>query len=160
MTFGANGYSVTVARNQTTIDAPPERVFAALADGEKYDRWVVGAKNIRAVDDQFPAVGAKLHHTVGAGPVEVNDSTKVEAVDPGHRLVLEARVRPVGIARIEFLLAPDPQGGTRVTMDEVVTDPPLARLLSPLLDPLIKGRNVATLEKLKQMVEEAEPGTT
>ena len=149
---------VGMARCRTTIAALPDRVFAALADGEHYDRWVVGAKNIRAVDNTFPEQGAKIHHTVGAGPVEVKDTTKVDAVAEDRRLVLDARARPFGKARVEFVLAPDGSGGTLVTMDEVVTEPPVLRLLGPLLDPLIKARNVATLANLKRLVESGDLG--
>ena len=39
-----------MAVNDITIDAPPEKVFALLADGRQYAEWVVGAKRIRDVD--------------------------------------------------------------------------------------------------------------
>ena len=58
-----------MARNQRDIDAPPERVFAVLADPRCYPEWVVGSKEIRAADPGFPAPGTRFHHTVGVGPL-------------------------------------------------------------------------------------------
>ena len=142
-----------MARCQLTFHAPPDAVFRALADAEHYDSWLVGAKDIRSVDSAFPEPGAELHHTVGAGPVEVKDSTEVEAVDTNRRLQLQARFRPIGVARVEFRLEPAPGGGTTVTMDEVVTEPALARVLKPVLTPLINSRNLASLKKLRDRVD-------
>lgn len=148
-----------MARTSVIIAAPAGRVYSALADGEQYHRWVVGAKDIRAVDDAFPRPGAELHHTVGVGPLEVDDSTQVKAAVEGRRLVLEARVRPIGRARVEFALAEEAAGRTRVTMDEEVLEPAIARHLRVLTDPLIHGRNRITLDKLRRLVEAGELGT-
>ena len=142
-----------MARCQLIFKAPPDTVFRALADAEHYDTWLVGAKDIRAVDSAFPEPGAELHHTVGAGPVELKDSTEVEAVDTNRRLRLRARVRPLGVARVEFQLEPAAGGGTQVIMDEVVTEPALARALNPLLGPLINSRNLASLKNLREQVD-------
>ena len=80
---------------------------------------------------------------VGVGPLEVDDSTQVTAAVEGRRLVLEARVRPIGRARVAFSLADAGAGRTRVTMDEEVLEPAIARHLRVLTDPLIHGRNAA-----------------
>lgn len=132
--------------------ATPDQVFAALADGDRYDQWVVGAREIRATDPDFPRPGAKVHHRVGVGPIEVKDTTKVEAAQPGHRLRLEARVRPMGVAVVDFALEPV-AGGTKVIMEEHVRSPFVLRALDPALTPLVNARNVASLKKLKTIVE-------
>lgn len=144
-----------MARSELTIDAPAAEVFAALADGDHYDRWVVGARRIRAADPEFPRAGTRIHHAVGVGPAEVEDSTEVEAVDTNRRLRLEARVRPIGVAEVEFTLDPAGQG-TLVTMNETVRSPLPLRMLNPALAPIIRSRNLATLKKLKAIVESGE----
>ncbi len=65
-----------------TIATTPERVFAVLADGWFYAGWVVGASHIRQVDDDWPAVGTRIHHSIGAWPVQVKDVSIVRAVEP------------------------------------------------------------------------------
>jgi len=50
-----NGTSVV----SLEMEATPEEIFAVLADGHAYDDWVVGAKQIRAVDADWPAKGSQ-----------------------------------------------------------------------------------------------------
>ena len=88
-----------MARNSTTVNAPPQIVFDVLADPCAYEHWVVGNKAVRHFDDAWPAPGAEFHHTVGFGPVATKDKTTVVEAEPARRLVLEARAMPVGIAR-------------------------------------------------------------
>jgi hypothetical protein len=47
------------------VDASSEDVMAVLIDGWTYAEWVVGASRIRDVDKDFPAPGARIHHSVG-----------------------------------------------------------------------------------------------
>src|ERR1700712_506777 len=99
------------------IPASPHRVFAVLADGWSYSGWVVGTSHMRAMDATWPEVGSKLHHSSGAWPAVVNDETEVEAMTPDKSLVLLAKARPFGLARISLQLQPDGDG-TTVTMHE------------------------------------------
>lgn len=145
-----------MARNDTFIEATVAEVFAVLADPYRYDDWVVGAKEIRSADASWPTPGSVFHHSVGVGPLSVRDNTKCVEVDPPNRIVLEARARPLGRARVEVLLAPEATG-TRVTIDEVGTSPLLVRVLNPLLDPLIHARNAESLRRLHDTVIRSAP---
>ena len=78
----------------------PERVFKVLTDAEAYPRWVVGAKQIRAVDAGWPAPGTAFHHSVGAGPASLDDATTVVELDSPRRMVLKGRARPLGTMAI------------------------------------------------------------
>ena len=64
------------------VHATPDEVWKVLADGWLYPLWVVGASRMREVDDTWPAVGSKLHHSVGAWPLLLDDNTEVTAVEP------------------------------------------------------------------------------
>jgi len=103
--------------DSVTIAAAPEAVFAVLLDAHAYGEWVVGSNIIRRVDDSWPAIGSRFHHSIGAGPFNVNDSTEVIDVDPPHRLVLEARMRPFLTARV-ILESTRVPAGTCVTMTD------------------------------------------
>jgi uncharacterized protein YndB with AHSA1/START domain len=141
-----------VAKTQTRIDVPPERVFAVLSNPDSYGDWVVGSHSIRDADPGWPAAGARFHHRVGVGPFTVNDHTEVIAVQPPTRLELQARARPLGTARVEMIMTPD-AGGTTVTMVEVAGDL-LSRLaINPLTDWLVRLRNVESLRRLKRIAE-------
>ena len=142
-----------MACNERTIDATPEQIWAVLADARSYARWVVGAKDIRTVDDTWPEPGSRLHHTVGFGPLQLKDNTKVLECEAPRLLVMEARGRPVGIARIELRL--EPQGsGTKVTMIEYALRPDPVKLMNPALDPLIHSRNTESLRRLEEATHE------
>ena len=142
-----------MASNERTIKATPEQIWAVLADPMCYDRWVVGAKDIRTADGTWPEPGSLLHHTSGVGPLEVKDNTKVLESEPPHRLVMEARGRPVGIARIELRLEPV-GSATKVTMIEEAVRPAPIKLANPALDPLIHSRNTETLRRLEEATHE------
>jgi uncharacterized protein YndB with AHSA1/START domain len=139
-----------MACNETQVDVPPERVFELLADGRKYADWVVGADRVRSVEPEWPNPGSKFHHTVGVGPIKINDSTSVLEVDAPNRIVLDARARPLGRARVDIELRAQ-DGGTLVVMREELADGP--RLMQRLTDPLIRVRNVEALRRLKDLVE-------
>ena len=139
-----------MACNETHVDVPRERVFELLADGRRYADWVVGADRVRSVEPGWPAPGSKFHHTVGAGPVKLNDSTSVLEVDAPKRILLDARARPLGRARVDIELQ-EHEGGTLVVMREELASGPA--LLKRLTDPLIRLRNVEALRRLKEIVE-------
>jgi uncharacterized protein YndB with AHSA1/START domain len=133
-----------------TVAATPDRVFAILADGWTYSGWVVGCSHIRDVDEGFPARGTRIHHSVGVWPATIEDTTASVECEPGKRLVLDARVWPVGKARVTFTLEEVPDG-TAVTMEEETTAGPGRALQNKLTDPLLDKRNDESLARLFAM---------
>lgn len=142
-----------VAINETHIEAPPERVFAILADWRAYGHWVVGSSHMRGVDPGFPKAGTRFHHTVGLGPFKVSDHTQVVEVDQPRKLILRARARPLGTAIVDVTLEPE-DGGTKVTLREDPGDPLTALVFQPLTHLVVRNRNVESLRRLKELAEE------
>lgn len=134
-----------------------ERVWSVLSDGWGYAGWVVGADRIRAVEGAWPNRGARIHHTVGAWPGQVDDETEVLACDPGRRLVLQARGRPAGQARVEISLEPLAGGGCEISIVEDVTHGPALLVLGPVRRLAVDVRNVETLRRLVGIAERWEP---
>src|SRR3954469_10238468 len=99
------------------LRATPREVSALLAAGGRYPVWVVGASHVRAVEAGWPAVGTRIHHSSGSWPVLLKDETRVELCEPPNRMVLLARGRPWGEARVDLRLT-EQDGGTLVTLDE------------------------------------------
>ena len=143
-----------MATNSITIDAPAEQVFALLADGRRYAEWVVGAKRIRGVDESWPAPGSKFHHTVGVGPIELDDNSEVLDVETNRCIRLRVRARPAGQAEVTLTLAPVDGARTRVEMEEHPVSGVAKLLHNPLLDASLKGRNAEALRRLKDRVED------
>lgn len=132
------------------MQTTPEQIWAVLADAKSYGHWVVGTKDIRDADGTWPAVGSALHHTTGFGPFNLKDNTKVLESEEPRRIVLEARARPLGMARIEIDLEPVGDG-TRVKIVEDAVRPATARAINPALSPLVHSRNVETLRRLEEL---------
>lgn len=141
------------------IDVPVaiEAVFGVLADGWNYSSWVVGASRIRDADPDWPAEGSRIHHSIGPWPLAIEDFTQVLAVDAPRLLVLEARLWPVGRARIRFDLTGDGRR-TRVRMTELAARGPAVMLPAPLQARIIAPRNRETLRRLCRIAQ-ARPTT-
>ena len=134
------------------IDAGPEAVFGVLSEGWFYSNWVVGTSHVRAVEDGWPAAGSKLFHASGVWPVVARDETEVEEMQPGVLLVLLARGRPLGAARVRIELTPAGTG-TTVTMHEAPVAGPGKWLHNPLTESLLTRRNTESLARLTALVE-------
>ncbi|WP_342672288.1 SRPBCC family protein [Micromonospora nigra] len=132
---------------ETVIAAPPDRVWAVLADGWTYSDWVVGTAHVRDVDDAWPGVGARLLHRAGPWPFSLEDASTVLECEPQRRLVLRARLWPAGEAVVVFVLEPV-EGGTRVSLGEDFAAGPLRWIRTKVNDLVLHLRNRETLDRL------------
>jgi uncharacterized protein YndB with AHSA1/START domain len=136
------------------VQATPEQVWSVLSDGWLYPLFVVGAARMRDVDDGWPAVGARLHHSVGSWPVMIDDTTEVLEVEENKRILLLARAWPAAHAHVEISLEPSGTGDqTVVTIVENATGGPGALIPKAIQDPQLHLRNVETLRRLAFLVE-------
>jgi len=127
-------------------------VWEVLADGWLYPLFVVGASRMRDVDASWPAVGARLHHSVGSWPLMIDDTTEVLEVEEAKRILLLARGWPAGQAHVDISL--QPSGDTTVvTITEDATAGPGLLVPKPLRDVQLHWRNVETLRRLAFVVE-------
>ncbi len=138
------------------IALPVHAVYAALTTPQTYPHWLVGCRDIRSVDPEWPVPGSKFHHRVGlVGPVTVADSTEVLERADDTVLSLEVRARPFGRGRATFTLTAGVDADTTVVeLDEV----PIGLLAptKPLADPLISRRNERSLANLAAYLERGE----
>ena len=135
-----------------SVSATPEQVWKVLSDGWLYPLFVVGASRMRDVDESWPAVGARLHHSVGTWPLLIDDTTEVVEVEEGKRVLLLARGWPAGQAHVDISLEPDGDS-TVVTITEDATAGPGLLVPKPLRDAQLHWRNVETLRRLAFVVE-------
>ena len=146
-----------MSRNSISISAPPDAVFDVLDDACAYPRWVVGARRIRRVDPAWPSAGSKFHHAIGNAATELHDSSKVLERDRPHRIALEVRFRPTGVAVVEIDVAPSADGSV-VTLTESPTGGWVSHVPRWLTDPLLGARNAVSLQRLRHAVEEMNEG--
>ncbi|HET7448964.1 MAG TPA: SRPBCC family protein [Gaiellaceae bacterium] len=141
-----------MTENEITIGAPRETVFAVLADAKRYADWVVGTAEIRDADVVWPAPGAKLYHSVGAGPLRFDDHTEVLACEAPGRLVLLAHLGPLGDFKVDLRLDDAGGGTTRVVMLEGPVKG-ISRVAGPAGDAFGSVRNALSLRRLKDIAE-------
>ena len=135
------------------IAADRDAVFAVLVDPHTYPAWLVGNSEVRAVDDDWPRPGSRFHHSVGAWPFTLSDSTRLLDIEPGRLLRLDVRARPLIHATATFRLVGE-EGRTVVSLEEEPALRFIGNLVRPLLDPLTHVRNHASLRRLASFVED------
>jgi len=140
--------SVTVR----TMNCDPEDVFAVLADGWVFPTWVVGASRMRDVDESWPSEGSELHHSFGVWPAVIDDRTTVHEWEPPRRMVMRPAGWPLGeaLVTIEVKARGD---GCVVRMTEDAVRGPSTLVPKPILDALLRVRNVETLRRLAYIAE-------
>jgi uncharacterized protein YndB with AHSA1/START domain len=141
-----------MSENERLINAPVEDVFAVLTDGWSYASWVVGASHIRDVDPGWPQPGHSIHHSVGAWPLLIHDTTTVEQLEPLRYLRLKVRAWPTGEGTVEFE-ATDKDGQCQLVMREHAAKGPATLLPKALVDPVLHARNAETLDRLARLAE-------
>jgi uncharacterized protein YndB with AHSA1/START domain len=137
--------------------ASPRQVWDILSDGWSYANWVVGASRIRNVDASWPAVGSRIHHSVGLWPMLLDDCTEVLAMTPERELVLRARAWIFGQAEIRLTLEPTATGGCAMTMSEHVVAGPPSMLPNLVQEQAVYPRNRECLGRLALIAERATP---
>ena len=93
---------------------------------------------------------------MGLSPFTLNDHTEVLEAEPPRRLVLRAKARPLGTARIELELndGSGAAGGTEVFMDERPADRLTALVgKNRIADSILRVRNAEALSRLKRVTE-------
>jgi uncharacterized protein YndB with AHSA1/START domain len=142
-----------VATNTRHIDVNRQRVWEVLGDGWTYSNWVVGTSHMRAAEPEWPGVGSRLFHAAGPWPLITRDETIVEQSEPNARLVLTARGRPFGEARVVIELHDDVDG-CLVTMHETPIARPGKWLHNPAFEAILVRRNTEALDRLAALAEQ------
>jgi hypothetical protein len=134
------------------VGCTPDDVWRVLSNGWLYGMWVVGSARIRAVDDGWPAVGTRIHHSVGAWPMLLSDESEVLSCEPRRRLELRTKGRPLGIADVSITLTPT-QTGTHLSLEEHPVSGPGAWLLKAAGDWPVVLRNRECMRRLAVLCE-------
>ncbi len=141
-----------MAVNETYIAAVPDTVFDVLSDPESYGHWVVGSREVREADPEWPAPGTRFHHSLGFGPLTVGDHTVCKRSERPRMIELQAKARPLGTALVRLDLRPEGRG-TRVRMREDPGDALTSFVFNPITHLLVRGRNAESLSRLAELAE-------
>ncbi|MFF5126071.1 SRPBCC family protein [Streptomyces syringium] len=141
------------------IERSPAAVWAVLADGSRYDEWVVGTARSAPAQGTWPELGSAIEYTVRLGPWTACGHTYVRHCEPPHRLELEVDSGPLGTVRIAIQIQPWDRHSL-LTMDEHPLRGPSARLHNTALDAVLQLRHRRMLGNLAKVVERSprQPG--
>ncbi len=141
-----------MAVNYRAFSCSAEQVFAVVANGWLYPVWVVGASRMRDVDASWPAVGSRIHHSVGVWPAVLDDTTSVLEWQAPRHVMFKARGWPIGEVHVSIDIQQQESGCLVRMTEDVVAGP--ARLVPTLLsDVAITYRNTETLRRLAYLAE-------
>lgn len=147
------GLTDSVATVERELAASSSEVWSVLADGWLYPSWVVGASRMRDVDEGWPEVGTRLHHSVGNWPLLLDDRTEVLECRPLQLLRLKAHGWPAGAAEVAIELEPVTESSTLVRMREDASDGPARLVPRPARQVAIVARNREALRRLAFIAE-------
>lgn len=132
------------------LPAPPDEVYAVLADPTTYPDWLVGADHMRSVDADFPAKGSGFDHSVGiVNPLTVDDRTESLGAEEDRHLALDVHVGPFE-ARVDFALEPATGGRTKLTFTEQPRG--VFAAITPMLRPTLHARNSTSVTRLRRLL--------
>jgi uncharacterized protein YndB with AHSA1/START domain len=139
----------------TTIQAPPEKVWAVVADVGTHASWSPKAYTMQWTSGEPNQIGSTFH-SVGWIPGNKHNENEVEIterVEP-TRFAFNAK-DPTGVFRNEWDLRPAGNGGTEVSF--TLTFPKMhgmAAVAAPILFPLTGKSDISKrMAMLKQTVE-------
>jgi hypothetical protein len=157
-THPAEVESSLVVKRDTS--ASREQVWDVIADGWTYSQWVVGNSRMRAVDPEWPQPGSTIQHSIGVWPLVLDDITEVQDCQPLQQIVLLAKGRPFGKARITLRLFDLDGGGCRIEMSEVPVGAPMGWVPNRLALAAAVPRNRECTWRLAALAERRRPSDT
>ena len=134
------------------VAAPPEAVFAALADGRSYPEWWRPVY-LDVEADGEPEVGkVSRQHFKGRLPYHLRTSSRIVAFDPPSSLEVDVDGDLRGHGK--WTLTPTDGGGTHVRFDwQVFADRPLLRALTPVLRPAFRWNHNWAIKRAMEGLE-------
>lgn len=135
-----------------TFDAPPDRVWAELADLGSHPEWMSDAATVRFIGEQRTGVGTRIVAATRVGPLKARDAMNVVEWVEGRTIAVEHVGSVKGSGRFEIRPISD---GTEMTWHEVLRFPwwmggPVAEWIA---GPILRSIWTRSLERLKRRVE-------
>ena len=142
----------------TVVDRPIEEVFRFLADGENDPKFSPRVQQIRKTTEGPPGVGTVYASTVkDAGMTTQREFEITEFVVPSRIRWTERSKNLVTVPAGGYDLAPDPSGGTRLTMHNELEGHGAGKVLEPVAVWSARKGADKFLASVKRTVESAGP---
>ena len=147
-------------RTEIDVEAPPERVYALLADVTRMGEWSPECVRCRWLGaDSGPRVGARFRGTSRKGWRRWSTLSTVVAATPGRSFAFDVTYFRLPVATWRYEFRPTDEGGTHMVESVEDRRGRLLRAVSPLITgSRDRGRRntetmAATLDRLKAAAE-------
>jgi len=130
------------------VAAPPDALFAYLADLDNLDEWMAGIVSAEVTSDGAlgAATTARIVRALGSQRVEA--PLTVAEYDPPHRLVITSEVSGVNVAA-SLDLSPAADDATDLRFAMEIRGSMLTRFMEPMIAGAAGGEIDVTLERLR-----------
>ncbi len=133
------------------VPAEPHTVFRYLTEPDLLPRWIEGLRESRPLGDQVLQVGAKSIEVVEARGKMVEMTSEVTVLDKDRALGVRITYPGAGATDMVYELTPVPHG-TQVRLTVTPRYRGFARLVGRLIQPSMRQRLQANLDRLAQVV--------
>jgi uncharacterized protein YndB with AHSA1/START domain len=145
---------------ESTIESPPDDVFAAIADLEAWPSWLIasGIKAVRREREGVPIVGERLVVEQNAAGRAGTFDAEVTVVDPGARFALRGRDRDGVTIEIEAVVSEAAESAGRVSdlrWSIRIGLPLRYRVFESMARPQVERAALLDVESLRQRLEAA-----
>lgn len=130
------------------IAAPPQELFAFLADISNLAEWQSGVVAVEAPPDRPLAVGDRIVVTREALGQRVRAELTVAELEPPHLGVLAGKVGGVEI-ETSFAVEPDAAGSSRLQLTITLRSGGLAAFMEPMLASTVERDLEDSIERLQ-----------
>jgi uncharacterized protein YndB with AHSA1/START domain len=147
----AGGGQPSPISTSVVIDAPIERVWAAVADVEGQPRWMRELKSVRLLTPPPIGVGTQGEGAVRILGIAVTDPVVITDFEPPTRFAIRHEGAFSGGGTIT--LEPGPGTATTLRWDELVIPPVLPHAGSLVQRPILRTIFQGDLDRLRHLVE-------
>ncbi len=141
-----------------TISAPPEEVFAWIADPERARQWQPDVAGGHITHREPGMVGTRFVEVLAGSRGRVEMHGQITAFEPGRTMAVHLEGAGMSVVA-RYDVRPHP-AGAEVVADQKLSLGGLARLLEPLARRRIAARARADLQRLKSLCEQRTPPQT
>lgn len=132
------------------MSAPPETVFAYLADLDHLPAWQTGVVEARRTSDGPMAVGATARVVRQLMGQRFDAPLTVSAYDPPRRMVIDSTVSGVTVS-IAVDVAAAPDGGSEIVVAAEIRGSGLTAFMEPMIASAAGNDLATSLDRLREI---------
>jgi uncharacterized protein YndB with AHSA1/START domain len=133
---------------EARIAAPPDALFAYLANLDNLPEWMAGILSAEVTSAGELGAGSTARVVRALGGQQVDADLTVAEYDPPRRIVITSEVSAVNVAA-SLDLAPAAEGATDLRFAMEIRGSMLTRFMEPMIAGAAGGEIDATLERLR-----------